>query len=103
MNVLPGSRLFVSTYGTDTFCLDVADAPKVCWSYPHRSRLVGRGDNRLYVATADNLLAALSLETGKEIWSRKLPEDTYVSGSPDDDRFYVYNDAGIVLAVEELD
>ena len=104
IDVLPNSRLFVSTYGQDTICLNVSDEPKICWSYPHRSELVGRGkNNTLYLATKDNLLSAVSMETGKELWRRKLPRGTHVVGSPDDSRFYVYSDSGTVLAVEELD
>jgi len=104
IQVLPESRLFVSTYGKSSMCIDVSDGPKLCWTYPHRSELVGLGENNtLYLTTQDNLLSAVSMGTGKELWRRKLPEDVHAKGEPTTSRFYLFDDAGTVLAVDELD
>jgi outer membrane protein assembly factor BamB len=98
---LPGNRMLITTYQSDTLCLSSGESPELLWTHPDSSTFVVQGKGKVYLLTRDNELCAVSIEDGKELWRRSLPEDMQAVGGSQKGHFYLYSDEGSVLALSE--
>ena len=73
------------------------------WAYDGAARVLSASRSVVYVQTADGSVAAVSLETGDELWRHGLPEGCRVEGDPFRPVFYVANEQGNIVAFAELD
>jgi len=98
-----GGRLMVLTTKPALVCLTPGAVMDRLWEYAGVTRVLSAGERTVYVLNADHSVAAVSLETGEEIWRQPLPPDCMVAGDPSRPAFYVANAQGSIAAFAELE
>ena len=98
-----GTRLLVLTSEPNLICIDAVGERKELWRVQGVVKLLTLGKDRAYTLNDDGSIAALSLETGKELWRDPLPADCTVVGSRNRPAFYIANPRGSVVGFAELD
>lgn len=98
-----GTKLLVLTDLPSLICVELGAERQVLWSYPGARRLLTTGNGTVYVLNEDHSVAALSLDTGQELWSDPLPRDCKIAGDPDRPVLYIANSRGSIVALAELD
>jgi len=93
-----GKKLLVLTRAPGLNCVEVVDdAPRITWTYAGAREIVATVENTAYVRLADGIVAAVSIENGKELWRDRLPDDCMIVGDADKGVFYV-SDTQVVVA-----
>ncbi len=104
---LPAQKLLVTTHRGDTLCLSSKASPeksRLLWTVPGSHTYLTHGQKRLYLLSEENHgLRAVSMEDGKEIWSRKLPEDMQIKAGAKQGDLYLYTESGDVIALSEAE
>ena len=102
---LPAKKLLVTTHRGDTLCLSSRRSPeesRLLWTISGSHTFLTHGQKRLYLLSEkDHSLLAVSMEDGKEIWRRKLPEDIKLKAGAKKGSLYLYTESGEVIALSE--
>ena len=100
---LKDAKMLVCTYPGSVVCLQVEDEPKVLWQNDDAKDFITIGKNAAYLQSRDGSLCAISTESGKELWRRRLPSGCQLVSAAEEGTFYVFSPAGAILALTELD
>ncbi len=97
-----GDRLLVLTNKPSVSCIDLAAGRELTWSLDGVVSVVATSAEFAYVLTADNVLMAVSLETGEPAWADPLPADCIVTGDAAEPAFYIANAQGSIVGLAEF-
>ncbi|MHC4479465.1 MAG: outer membrane protein assembly factor BamB family protein [Planctomycetota bacterium] len=98
-----GSRLLAFTNKPSVVCLEAASERKKLWQYDGAEQLLAASEEVAYLLTHDHSVAALSLESGQELWREPLPHDARVAGEPTRPAFFIADTGGSIVALAALD
>ena len=98
-----GSKLLFLTEKPSLVCIEAGGERQSLWHYSGAKEVLTVGKSAAYVLNEDHSVAAVALDTGKELWRDPLPADCKIAGSAGRPAFYIANPQGSVIAVQELD
>jgi outer membrane protein assembly factor BamB len=98
-----GTDLLLLTTAPSLICLDGAGAREEHWRSDGVVELLTVGRAAVYVRKEGGALAALSRETGEELWCDPLPADCKVAGDENTPTIYIADPQGSIVAITELD
>jgi outer membrane protein assembly factor BamB len=98
-----GSKVLVLTDKPSLVCLSAADQRQLLWHYDGVVRVLTIGKQVAYVLKDNHSVAAVNLDTGKEMWSDPLGPNCKVAGDAYVPAFYIATSQGSIVAFKELD
>ena len=98
-----GDKLLVLTNKPSVMCLDLAAGRELAWKLDDVVSVVATSAQLAYVLTEDNVLMAVSLETGETAWADPLPADCVVAGDAAKPAFYITNSHGSIVGLAEFE
>ncbi len=101
--LLADDHVLALTSTPSLFCLDAGAETEIVWKYTGATRVLTVGPSAVYVLTDQDTLAAVSLETGEEMWALPVSDDWMFAGAKATTTFYVADPEGNIAAFSELE
>lgn len=97
-----GDTLLVFSSKPAAIAMPAGGDSEVLWRAEGATRLLTTGQGRAYFLNEGNVISAVSLDTGEQLWREPLPGDCVFAGSERSPVFFVANSSGSIVAFEEL-